>query len=99
MLYTAEFDEIEVTDAEGTDWKVAFTREVEYAIDPNYGADADGRNGERRVFIDDDLHTDTQVFYKDKWRAIELLHPSQRKLINAAIETWKQAHEPTIPDA
>jgi len=99
MLYTAEFDEIEVTDAEGTDWKVAFTREVEYAIDPNYGADADGKNGERRVDIDEDNHTDTQVFYNDKWRAIEFMSPSQQHIINASIETWKQEHLPTIPDA
>lgn len=99
MQYTIEYDEIEVCDMDGNLWKVAFTREVDYFIDSNYGADADGKNGERRVEIDDDNHVDTLVFYNEKWSPIELLHPTQQHTINAAIETWKQEHDPTIPDA
>jgi hypothetical protein len=99
MLHTTDIDEIEVEDAEGTVWKVGFTREVTYVIEKDYGVDADGNRGERRIEIDDDNHTDTQVFYGGKWSAIEFLHPMQQRAINAAIEDWKEQNEPTIPDA
>jgi hypothetical protein len=97
--FTAEFDQIKVMDTDGTEWEVAFTREVDYSIDPNYGADADGKNGERRVDIDEDNHVDTQVNYGGVWTDVDKLHPAQQHAINAAIETWKQDNEPMIPDA
>lgn len=97
--FTAEYDQVEVIDMDGNTWEVAFTREVTYSIDKNYGADADGERGVERIFIEDDEHVDTQVLYASVWTDIENLHPEQQHAINAAIETWKQDNEPSIPDA
>lgn len=96
--FTAEYDQIEITDMNGDTWEVAFTREVDYSTEL-WGVDADGNRGERRTFIDEDNHVDTQVNYNGAWTDIEKLPAEKQHLINAAIEAWKQENEPMIPSA
>lgn len=84
--FTAEFDQIKVTDTEGVEWEVAFTREVDYHEETS---------GEK--VIDEDNHVDTQVNYGGVWTDVDKLHPAQQHAINSAIETWKQENEPSLP--
>ncbi len=64
--------------------------EIFYSIDENYGADADGRRGERRVFIEDiaiDIirNIDGNTIYKTQElidKAVSEIYDRAKELIN-----------------
>ena len=95
QVKTREYDDIEITDADGNTHDVGFLREWKEYTDV-YGSDADGNQGVLEIVVEDDIALDIvmKIPATGRWADLELFHPSVKNVVNDAIEEWLVANPP-----
>lgn len=83
--------EFELDTVEG---KATFTRSWTMEVDGNYGADADGRRGESRTFIED--HGATDVYVNDK--PLAEYSKEFRDAVDKEVQAYLDTNEPDCSD-
>lgn len=73
-------------------YTVNFIRITRTFVDPNYGADADGRRGERRVFIDEDSCEGLEV----NGKKIADYPKDIQDEITSLVEDWMRENKPDL---
>lgn len=79
---------------DGEFYTAYFTRVTKTSTDSNYGADADGRRGTKRTFIEEDIFEDLSVDGIE----IDALEESDRVEYEKAVEGWMRENEPKLQD-
>ena len=89
------YEDIEVQDRiHNVVFELSFWREWIEETESNYGANADGRMGESRTYIEDDTALGIQVKLKTGYFPIYKLCPSHRNRIKSALNLWLLENDP-----
>lgn len=72
------------------DVEVEFDRHTAFYTDPSYGADADGRRGVKRTFVDDDMATNVYV----DGHQISQFDAKFQDDVMASVEAWMERNIP-----
>ena len=79
-------------------YTVSFTRTTTFAIDNNYGADADGNRGSRAVFIDEDTAEDIHLLVGESLEPLSKQSVHLQEIVQGLVETWMANNEAEMND-